>query len=393
MMNQIAQDKQRGESTCEVSQCSAGYVNNAKKKSAGKLRRGFTLIQLVVSLGVLSMVATMLFNAFSDGRSTARRTQCDARLKTIALALDAFRQERYYYPTSLKELNEKHYLHEEAALHCPMDVREDGTYGDFYAIRAPQDRGDLPILVCPFHESQGNAGEQVFKGGYTKQFLVRPAKLEAASGAMVLRPAQSAVTAVAGIALRGGDRIQTSEGGSAVIRFADNSSCELAGGADVTVLQSFVASNAGSTLYTIVRQSLGKVMYKVHHGSKFDVATPTATAGALGTKFEITVFPNGTGSLSVIESSVYVSAQQGYAVVVSGRTVPLAVKPASSASLNPNGTAPPPTSTPTPAPTSTPTPAPTSTPRPGGNDDDDDDKDGDDDHDNGHGNNDKPNKP
>ncbi|HEY0074393.1 MAG TPA: FecR domain-containing protein [Abditibacteriaceae bacterium] len=376
-----------------MSQCSVGYrgyLSNGQGKGAGKLRRGFTLIQLVVSLGVLSMVATMLFNAFSDGRSTARRTQCDARLKTIALALDAFRQEKNKYPTSLQELNEKHYLHEESALHCPMDVREDGTYGDFYAIRAVQDRGDLPILVCPFHESQGNAGEQVFKGGYTKQFLVRPAKLEAASGAMILRPGQSAVTAVAGIALRGGDRIQTSEGGSAVIRFADNSSCELGGAADVTVLQSFVASNAGSTLYTIVRQGLGTVMYKVHHGSKFDVATPTATAGALGTKFEITVFPNGTGSLSVIESKVYVSAQQGYAEVATGRTVPLDVKPARAVALNPNALAPSSTSTPTPAPTSIPTPAPTSTPGSGGNDGD---KDGDDDHDNGSGNNDKPNKP
>ena len=370
MINPSAQNKQYEQETDEVGKdCRQAYTSKGIKAGRG----GFTLIQLVVSLGIVSMMATMMFNVFSDGRSTARRTQCDARLKTVALALDAFRQEQNQYPASLQELNEKHYLHEQTALHCPMDVREDGTYGDFYAIRAPRDRGDLPILVCPFHESQGNAGQQVFKGGYTKQFMTSPAKLEAASGATVERPGQNAVAAVAGITLRGGDRIQTSQGGSAIIRFADNSSCELAGNADLTVLQSFVASTAGSTLYTIVRQKLGTILYKVHHGSKFDVATPTATAGALGTKFNITVYPNGTGSLEVIESQVYISAQKGYTEVPTGKTHPMDVKPQNASSLTPDG------GTTTPVPTATPTQKP-------GNDGD---KDGDDDHDNGSGNNDK----
>src|SRR5687767_2017625 len=104
MMNQSNQDKQHGKCALKVR---AFGDSQDRLKNAG--RSGFTLIQLVVSLGILSMMATMLFNAFSDGRSTARRTQCDARLKTIALALDAFRQERHYYPASLQELNEKHY--------------------------------------------------------------------------------------------------------------------------------------------------------------------------------------------------------------------------------------------------------------------------------------------
>ena len=369
-------------------------------------RRGFTLVQLVVSLGVLSMLATMTFNVFSDGRATARRTQCDVQLKTIALALDAYRQENHFYPTSLQELKEKHYLQDESALHCPMDVREDGTYGDFYAIRSPRDAGDLPVLVCPFHENLGNAGEQVFKDKYTRQFLTRPARLEQASGTMIERPGQSPVAAVAGLALHGGDRIRTTASGAALIRFADNSSSELSGNADLTVMQSFQDGHNNSKLYTLVRQSLGTVIHRVTHGSKFDVATPTATAGALGTAFKITIYPNGNGTLTVLESKVYLSTVRSHVVIPTGASASLkggdlsrdtpalapgddapTLTPAPTATPTPRPTATPvPTATPTPRPTATPTPRPTATPvptatpcRPGhGNDDHDD-------HDNGRG--------
>lgn len=328
-------------------------------------RSGFTLIQLVVSLGVLSMLATMMFNVFSDGRATARRTQCDVQLKTIALALDAYRQERHFYPASLQELKEKHYLHDEGALHCPMDIREDGSYGDFYAIRSPRDPGDFPTLVCPFHENQGNAGAQVFKDSYTRQFLTRPTKLEQASGATIERPGENPVTAVAGIVLHGGDRIRTTPNGAALIRFADDSSCELSGNADLTVMQSFMTENKGATLYTLVRQSLGTIIHRVHHGSKFDVVTPTATAGALGTEFSINVNPNGSGTLTVIASKVYISTLRSR-VTISPADGPVALNAgdASSATtaLNPNDNTP--RATPTPLPTATPRPTPTATPRP-----------------------------
>lgn len=367
--------------------------------------RAFTMVQLVVSLGILSMIATLLFNALSDGRASARRAQCDARLKTIALALDAQRQEYGFYPASLDELREKHYLHDEDALHCPADIREGGTYGDFYIIRAPRDEGDLPTLVCPFHESQGGSGAQAFKGTYTKQFMARPASLEQASGATVERPGQGPVSAVAGMVLHGGDRIRTTAGGAALIRFFDTSSSELAGNADVTVLESFVSGASGSTLYTIIRQTLGTVVHRVNRGSKFDVATPTATAGALGTAFRITINPNGSGLLTVTESQVYVSTQRNHFIVDTGGTTALNAAPAALQGLTPNPTptatsvnptatpiptatptavptatpiptatpTPRPTATPTPRPTATPTPRPTPTPTKKPHDDDDDD--------------------
>jgi competence protein ComGC len=324
------------------------------------------MVQLVVTLGIISMLATLFFSAFSDGRASARRAQCDARLKTIALALDAYRQESGAFPASLKELREKHYLHDDDDLRCPADVRDNGTYGDFYMIRSSHDDPDLPTLVCPFHENVGGRGSQAFKGKYTKQFATRPARLDQASGATVEHPGQAPVAAIAGMVLHGGDRIRTAAGGGATIRFADNSTCELQGQADSTVLQSFMASTSSGPLYTTVRQTLGTIIYTVNHGSKFDVATPTATAGALGTKYSITLNANASGTLTVLASRVYLSTLKSHIIVETGQTVPLSGTTLPSApGLNPNPIiTPAPTATPTPKPTPTPTPLPTPTPTP-----------------------------
>ena len=326
--------------------------------------KGFTLVQLVVALGVISMLSTLLFSVFSDGRAAARRAQCDARLKTIALALDAHRQEMGIFPASLNDLQAKHFLHDEDDLHCPADVTGNGSYNDFYVVRSPRDESDLPTVVCPFHETVNGQGGQAFKGNYTKQFITRPARLEQASGATVERPGQPPVAAMAGTTLRGGDRIRTAAGGAAVIRFADNSASELQGNADITVLQSFVASTSSGTLYTLVRQTLGTVVHRVNHGSKFDVSTPTATAGALGTVYTVTVNPDGTGTVDVLQSKVYVSSLKMRVTLNTGQSSPLNLGLNSMPSLDPNATRPTPTPLPTATPVPTATPRPTNTPRP-----------------------------
>jgi type II secretory pathway pseudopilin PulG len=313
-------------------------------------RRGLSLVQLVVVLGVISMLATLLFNVFSDGRASARRAQCDAKLKTIALALDAHRQEMGLFPASLQVLRTKHFLHDEDDLHCPADVRGNGSYNDFYVIRAARDDSNLPTVVCPFHENINGQGTQAFKGNYTKQFMTRPAELRQASGATIERPGEAPVAAIPGTTLRGGDRIRTAAGGAAVIRFADSSESELQGNSDVTVLQSFVASTSTGTLYTMVRQTLGTVVHRVHHGSKFDVATPTATAGALGTMFTININQSGTGTLAVQQSKVALAGLKRREVVHAGQTVPLTGSESVAPGLDPDAT-PLPFATPLPTPT------------------------------------------
>lgn len=273
-------------------------------------RYAFSLLQIVAVVGLLTIVAMILFPALGRARASARRAQCDTRLKAIALALNSYRQEQGTYPAQLSALTTDNYFTD--ALRCPADPRANASYEEFYVLRAKRDRAGLPLLLCPFHERHGSHGSQVYVDSYayTKQFATRPATLIQANNVTLLRPGQNPVAAAAGMALHGGDRLQTGSAGAGTIRFADNSEAALAGGTEVTVLQSFIDEMSDAPLYSLVRQQKGEVTYKVTHGSKFDIVTPTTTAGALGTEFKIVVASNGDTSIDVISGKVFVTTLQ-----------------------------------------------------------------------------------
>lgn len=293
----------------EKSQMMAGQTLDSQcARRCGATRRGavrgFTLVQILVVLAILATLAAIVMSVFGRGRVTAQRAQCDMRLKAVAVALDAFRQENGSYPAELSELTDRKYLDSPDFLYCPRDEDEgsEGSgYEEFYVPRAPRNEPEqpgrpalpdvktLPILVCPLHEEDEGRGLQAFAGTYTRQFATRPAILAAANATTIKSPGKDEVAGRSGMELRGGDLIKTAGGGSATIRFADHSTAELKGGSELTVLQSFLMGQTSGSLYTMLRQHIGNVVY-IHEGtSKFDVSTPTATAGALGTKFEIRV--------------------------------------------------------------------------------------------------------
>lgn len=288
------------------------------KLGYGPQRRGFTVIQLFLVLGLLGVLAALAFPALTHARDGAQRQKCDVKLKSIALALDAFKQERGTYPASLEELHTNGYLKEPEALRCPSDPRKEGSYNEFYAIRAPGDSSDMPIVCCPFHEEVGLGGNQARLGRYTTQFATRPATLTGSNGVQVLHPGEDQpIAGFDGMELHGGDQIMTSAQGAAEITFADTSKVSLGKGAQMTVLQSFIDGQSGARLYTVVRQMAGDITYTVNHGSRFDVATPAATAGARGTQFRIVV--NGTKpedtNLMVLEGKVVFTTRTKSALV------------------------------------------------------------------------------
>lgn len=288
-----------------------------KKKMS---RRGFTLLQLLIVISIIAVLSAVLMGAVGRGRASARRAQCDVKLKGIALALDAYRSQHGQYPKDLQTLVTEKFLPNEDSLKCPSDVRADGSYEEYYVQRGPRDDASLPVLVCPLHENVGGYGAQAFLGRYTEQFSTKPATLTNANDARIERPdGKGEIPASAGLELHGGDRIRTGGGGAAEITFADGSKANLEGNSDVTVLQSFLDGTNDAPLYTLIKQTLGKTVYNVHHGSKFDVSTPTTTAGARGTKFEITVdssggmkfyLYNGKVVLSTVQRSAWAPLQQ-----------------------------------------------------------------------------------
>jgi len=258
-------------------------------------RRCFTTIQLAVTLGIMLVLAAIIFPVYNRARNEAYRVKCDTNLKVIAFALDTYKQENGYYPATLTDLVDKGFITDPSVMHCPCDPRPNGTYADFYVLRSPQDDDELPVLVCPFHEEDTGHGGQARLGRFTTQFATRPAELTAANDVQIFHPDdENGVPGYAGMVLHGGDRITTGNFGRALVTFADGSDIAIQGNSDITVLQSFLDGEIGGVLYTLVHESSGDATYTVHHGSRFDVSTPAATAGARGTRFRVIV--NGTSS-------------------------------------------------------------------------------------------------
>jgi hypothetical protein len=265
---------------------------------------------LLIVIGILGALSAILIGSFRRMRVPVDRNNCDVHLKETVLALDTFRQERGTMPNSLSELVDNNYI-QPSTLRCPADPWYDEkrktdakytSYSDGYIIREPRDSGELPIIVCPFHEKDGPFGAQGYKGGYTKQFAAHPAILApgAFSGSVTVTRPGVGVLNLPGkgdkpLLLHGGDRVQTGAG-EATIAFEDGSTANVTANTEMSVLQSFTEGQRSGTLYTLVRQFSGRVNYYVNPsaGSFFDVATPTATAGALGTRFTIDVVPAAT---------------------------------------------------------------------------------------------------
>jgi prepilin-type processing-associated H-X9-DG protein/prepilin-type N-terminal cleavage/methylation domain-containing protein len=69
-----------------------------RNTSIGRVPRGFTLVELLVVVGIVTILIGFLFPALSRTREHANRAKCGANLRSIGQALTMYTQQYRYYP-------------------------------------------------------------------------------------------------------------------------------------------------------------------------------------------------------------------------------------------------------------------------------------------------------
>lgn len=147
--------------------------------TAPSRRRGFTLIEFFVVLGIITVLIALLMPALQKARAVAARTDCASRLHNLGLAFEMYKQEHgRRYPVaaqfpgigqtlpSLPEVLGVYAENNTAIFHCPNDLVYFPKVGISYEYPSqvsgnilddvdPQGRGTSQIWILydygPFH--------------------------------------------------------------------------------------------------------------------------------------------------------------------------------------------------------------------------------------------------
>jgi prepilin-type N-terminal cleavage/methylation domain-containing protein len=90
--------------------------------SQSQKERGLTLIELLVVIGIIAILASIIFVSTNTGRQKARDTKRISDIQAIILALDQYVEENVVYPNAIADLHPQ-YL---------SAVPQDPTFGTGY---------------------------------------------------------------------------------------------------------------------------------------------------------------------------------------------------------------------------------------------------------------------
>jgi hypothetical protein len=130
---------------------------------------------------------------------------------------------------------------------------------------------------------------------------------------VMTRPGGAYYPLTEGRLVKAGDVVRTGEG-TATLNWVDGTRIKLGPGTTLKVLKCELHAATDATI-SLFKLDVGKVWLRVHKmlspRSKFEVLTPTASAGVRGTLFSVEVEPTGATRVSVLEGAVAVRAAQG----------------------------------------------------------------------------------
>lgn len=132
------------------------------------LRGGFTLVEVLVVMGVMGILAGLLLPAVQDAREAARATSCRDRLRQMMLATQGFEVANGAFPTTWVgtvlddsawgyttiQMAILPYLGQ-AALYDSINLRQFGTDEEFLTWNRTAACTSVAVFLCPSDDSTG----------------------------------------------------------------------------------------------------------------------------------------------------------------------------------------------------------------------------------------------
>lgn len=127
-------------------------------------KRGFTLIELLVVIAVIGILVALLMPAVQSSREAARRTQCQSRLRQLALSLHNYHEAHSTLPIGSMRVGPAYTpfsgwgwvamalpFFDQAPLYNNIDFSKNNAVGP----NAVLGKTILPFLMCPSDPSPG----------------------------------------------------------------------------------------------------------------------------------------------------------------------------------------------------------------------------------------------
>ena len=130
--------------------------------SSRRRRGGFSMVELLVVIGIIALLMGLLLPAVQQARESANRISCANNLKQISLAMHHYHLIREQLPPRCLQDNGATW----AVLILPY-IEQDSLYGRWDLSRSYYDQSDVarltsvPIYFCPSRRSAAVAGYSI----------------------------------------------------------------------------------------------------------------------------------------------------------------------------------------------------------------------------------------
>ena len=104
-----------------------------KKTMSAKFNRAFTLIEIVVVIGIMGVLTTIIYSSFDGSKAQSRDQKRVSDISAIQLALELHFNQNGYYPSDLNTLTQKienkgPYINEIPKTPLGSDISYENTY-------------------------------------------------------------------------------------------------------------------------------------------------------------------------------------------------------------------------------------------------------------------------